>query len=666
MFTSLLNSFITRRGTQSLIPGLQRTTRTVTTATMLTPFLESKRPKESPEFDYSTLSNYRSFKVLHTTLNLEISFDKSTISGDVIYKLAKLNPENKEVHLDTSYLVINKVEIDGKTVPNFHLEPRREPLGSKLVIEEPETTSNEFTLKLEFETTSQCTALQWLGPEQTSGKPYVFSQLEAIHARSLFPCFDTPSIKSTFTANIVSPLPVVFSGIATPKPAETTTPYQFEQRIPIPAYLIGIASGDLVSAPIGPRSAVYTEPFRLKDAQWEFNGDVERFIQTAESIIFPYEWTRYDVLVNVNSYPYGGMESPNMTFATPTLIAHDKSNIDVIAHELAHSWSGNLVTNCSWNHFWLNEGWTVYLERRIVGALHGEAERHFSALIGWDDLRNSIDGMRNPERFSTLVQCLNDGTDPDDAFSTVPYEKGFNLLFYLEQLVGGTEQFDPFIKHYFTKFSKKSLDTFQFLDTLFEFFSDKRELLESVDWETWLFKPGMPPKPKFITTLADAVYDLADRWVLKAQAFSGNGGKDIEARFDEEFNPKDVEGFNSNQIVLFLETLAQKNETVDGFLWENYPVAANSLLRIYNEKIVKSQNAEVTFKVFKFEVVARLAQHYGELADWLGTVGRMKFVRPSYKLLDSVDRELALKTFERWQGTYHPICRSLVKQDLQI
>lgn len=623
---------------------------------MLPPFLESKRPSQSPEVDHSTLSNYAAFDVKDTTLKMQISFDRSTISGSVVYELNKKDANVTTINMDTSFLKIEGVQCNGHKVTDFLIEDRIEPLGSKLVIPlaAEVASSTKLTLVIDFETTDKCTALQWLDGNQTSGKPYVFSQLEAIHGRSLFPSFDTPSVKSTFQATVESPLPVVFSGIKT---GQTGNVYTFEQRIPIPVYLIGIASGDLVDAKIGPRSTVYSEPHMIKDCQWEFNGDVENFIQTAEKLIFPYEWGTYDILINVNSYPYGGMESPNMTFATPTLIAHDKSNIDVIAHELAHSWSGNLVTNCSWNHFWLNEGWTVYIERRIVGALHGEETRHFSALIGWNDLKNSIGAMRNPDRFSTLVQCLNDGTDPDEAFSSVPYEKGFNFLFYLENLVGGIKEFDPFIKHYFTKYAKKSLDTFEFLDTLFEFFADKRELLESVDWNTWLFTPGMPPRQPFITTLADNVYELSKRWIEKAKSFT------TEEQFVAEFTAADVQDYNANQIVLLLETLAQGEPD---FKWEQHQLAVKSLLTIYDNKIVKSNNAEVIVKVFKLKIYAHLQEYYQDLADWLATVGRMKFVRPGYRLLDSVDHKLAVDTFEKLQNIYHPICKSLVKQDLGL
>ncbi|SCU89823.1 LAFA_0E21176g1_1 [Lachancea sp. 'fantastica'] len=628
--------------------------------------LEKRRPQQSPETDYSTLSNYKAFQVKHSSLNLEVSFEKQIVSGTVHYNLQSV-ANASQILLDTSFLEVFNVSIDGTAV-DFKVEPRKEPLGSRLVVSSADNTlPGNFELSCSFATTEKCTALQWLQGHQTSGKPYVFSQLEAIHARSLFPCFDTPSVKSTFTANITSPLPTVFSGILTTqkKTSSELETYQFKQNIPIPAYLIGIASGDLQAADVGPRSKVYTEPFRLQDAQWEFDGDVEKFIQAAEKIIFPYEWGTYDILVNPNSYPYGGMESPNMTFATPTLIAHDKSNVDVIAHELAHSWSGNLVTNCSWDHFWLNEGWTVYLERRIMGAIHGEPARHFSALIGWNDLANSIDSMKNPERFSTLVQNLKDGTDPDEAFSSVPYEKGSTFLLYLETLLGGKQAFDPFIKHYFTKYQRQSLDTWQFLDTLFEFYADKRKPLETVDWERWFFTPGLPPKPELITTLADNVFALAERWILKAQA--SHNKKD----FEESFAADDIKQFNSNQIVLLLDTLVQgvpgtKARPTLAFNWSENQTAAHALLDIYFDRTVKSGNAEVVFRTFRFQITAKITESYEKLARWLATVGRMKFVRPGYRLLNSVDRNLAVSTFEKLKDMYHPICRALVKQDLNL
>jgi leukotriene-A4 hydrolase len=395
--------------------------------------VSSHLPKSSPELDPSTLSNYHKFDVNHTTLNLKVLFNEKKLAGSITFDL-KATTDSDSIVLDTSFLKIDNIYINDTEISssNYKLNERVEPLGAALSINHKSTTNDDpFKLKIVYETTDQCTALQWLDPQQTDGKQhaYLFSQCEPIHSRSFFPCFDTPSIKSKFTYYFDSPLNTLTSGLLQSKEG---TVYHFEQPVPIPSYLVSIAAGDITDADIGPRSKVYSEPSFIKECQYEFENDTENFIQTAENIVFPYEWKDYDVLILPSSMPFGGMEHPNCTFATPTLISGDRENVDVIAHELAHSWSGNLVTNCSFEHFWLNEGWTVYLERRIQGAIHGESFRHFSAIIGWNDLTNSIISMgESAKRFSTLIQDLKDQTDPDDSFSTVPYEKGFNLLFHV-------------------------------------------------------------------------------------------------------------------------------------------------------------------------------------------------------------------------------------------
>jgi leukotriene-A4 hydrolase len=619
--------------------------------------LESHLPKSSPEFDPSTLSNYTKFTVSHTILDLDVLFERKKLVGSITLQLKSLIDTDKIV-LDTSYLKINNISINKKFTSDYKINKRIDPLGSSLEINYKANSSEEFSLKIDYETTDDCTALQWLDPQQTDGKksPYLFSQCEPIHARSFFPCFDTPSIKSTFTYYLRSPLNILTSGLLKDKKDDV---YHFEQPIPIPSYLVSIASGDITDADIGPRSKVYSEPSFIDSCQYEFENDTEKFIQTAESIVFPYEWKDYDVLILPSSMPFGGMEHPNCTFATPTLISGDRENIDVIAHELAHSWSGNLVTNCSFEHFWLNEGWTVYLERRIQGKLHGESFRHFNAIIGWNDLTNSIISMgQSAKRFSTLIQDLKDQTDPDDSFSTVPYEKGFNLLFHIEQTLGSKEAFDPFIKYYFNKYKYKSLDSYEFLDTLYGFYSDKKDLLDSIDWKTWLYEPGLPPKPKFDTTLVDECYDLAAKWIKIIE--------ECPERLSAEFNANDIANFGANQNGVFLDKLVSY-EGQHGFTWKNKNgrFAIDLMSKIYS-KYPKSQNAEVIFRWFRLLLTAEITSSYQHLADWLGTVGRMKFVRPSYTMLNLVDRPLALETFKKYEMIYHPICRSMVKKDLGI
>lgn len=500
--------------------------------------------------DPNTQSNYNYWLTRHTTADLAIDFKKQRLTGTVTLLLESVTEkQSKEIILDTSFLDIKEVGINGEKTKEWEVKKRTEPYGSPLSINLAAGVSKGTSISVEISlsTTDECTALQWMTPAQTSNKkfPYMFSQCQAIHNRSVFPCQDTPDVKSTYDFKIRSPLPVLASGLPTGassfvhgKDGESgTLLYSFHQEIPMPSYLFALASGDIATASIGPRSLVSTGPEELSDAKWELEADTEKFIEVAEKIIFPYAWTQYNVLVLPPSFPYGGMENPIFTFATPTIISGDRENIDVIAHELSHSWSGNLVSNASWEHFWLNEGWTTYLERRIQAAVHGESHRDFSAIIGWKSLEDSVKLYGADHEFTKLVLDLK-GKDPDDAFSSIPYEKGFHLLYYLEKLVG-ISTFDKFIPHYFTKWSRKSLDSFEFKATLLDFFASDKEASEAlacVDWDTWFYSPGLPPKPQFDTSMVDKCYALADKW--ESKVFSAQLLVEISlTRIDRISNP---------------------------------------------------------------------------------------------------------------------------------
>lgn len=406
--------------------------------------------------DPNTLSNYNNWKTKHTIADLAIDFKQQRLVGTVTLQLESItDKESEEIILDTSFLDVQGVNLNGEK-STWKVKDRSEPYGSPLSVQVPggAAKGSIVSLDIKLATTEKCTALQWFAPAQTSNKkfPYMFSQCQAIHNRSVFPCQDTPDVKSTYDFKIRSPLPVVASGLPTGatnfehgKDGESgTLLYSFHQEIPMPSYLFALASGDIATASIGPRSVVSTGPEELSDAKWELENDMEKFLEVAEKLVFPYPWTQYNVLVLPPSFPYGGMENPIFTFATPTIISGDRENIDVIAHELSHSWSGNLVSNASWEHFWLNEGWTTYLERRIQAAIHGESHRDFSAIIGWKALgrlflaststqnrrsslsEDSIKLFGEDHEFTKLVIDLK-GKDPDDAFSSIPYEKVFCL-----------------------------------------------------------------------------------------------------------------------------------------------------------------------------------------------------------------------------------------------
>ena len=355
------------------------------------------------------------------------------------------------------------------------------------------------------------------------------------------------------------------------------------------------------------------------------------------------------------------MENPIYTFATPTIISGDRSNVDVIAHELSHSWSGNLVSNASWEHFWLNEGWTMYLERRIQAAIHGEAEFHFSAIIGWKALEDAVALFGKDHEYTKLI-INHKNVDPEDVYSTVAYEKGFHMVYYLERVVG-RENFDKFIPHYFGKWQEKSLDSFEFRDTFMNFFNETgtdeiKQKIAEIDWEGRFYATGLPPKPEFDTSLATQCYELANQWkdnVGPANTTLGLPSLTNSQTFTP--NANDMDGFTSTQKLVFLETVQQFETSLTAD-------RAELLGKVYD--IASSKNVELKSAFYLIAVKANERASCIGAAELLGTVGRMKYVRPLFRALEKVDRDLALKTFESHKDFYHPICRGMVEKDLGL
>ena len=566
----------------------------------------------NPPRDPNTLSNYNNFVTTHTQVNCEINFDKQLVATVVSLNLKSVTDTGiKEVILDTSHLHVLAVAVNGKAA-KFELLPELKPFGHALkVLLENEVANGEgLDIEITCQTTKDCTAIQFLTPAQArSSKPYMFTQCQAIHARSIFPCQDTPDVKSTFSFQVTSSLPVIASGlpILTKDLNSGWKQYTFEQRIPIPSYLFAMASGDIKTGSIGPRSVVATGPDGLKASQWEFEESTERFIKTIEKIVYAYQWGTYNLLVLPPSFPFGGMENPVYTYCTPTVVSGDRENVDVIAHELSHSYSGNLVTNASWEHFWLNEGWTTYLERRLQAALYGEPHRDFQAIIGWKALVDSVDEFGRDHEFTKLIPDLK-GKDPDDAFSSIPYEKGYVFLSYLEAMVG-KDKWNKYIPHYFTTFARRSLDSYDFKSSLLEYFSSDSSAsaaLEAVDWDKWFYSPGLPPKPDFDTSLVDVCYTLACKW---------------EQANPSTFEPKaeDIKDWKARQVVVFLERLQALPRPLDKSLTQK-------MGQTYG--LAKGKNVEVVARYFKLALMAKDEAVCQPTAELLGQVGRMKFVRP--------------------------------------
>eukprot|EP00123_Amoebidium_parasiticum_P017081 comp23704_c0_seq1/m.40741 comp23704_c0_seq1/g.40741 ORF comp23704_c0_seq1/g.40741 comp23704_c0_seq1/m.40741 type:complete len:622 (-) comp23704_c0_seq1:650-2515(-) len=597
-------------------------------------------------------------KSLH--MDLFVDFDRNVLDGDVVIEVEAQKDNVTELVLDTRNLTIHDVTDDKDEPLKYRLvAPEKEMgLGKALHVELPAALSKgqRCKVKVRYVTSPKAFAIQWLKPEQTAGKrhPYLFTQCEAVHARSMVPCQDTPAAKTTYTASITVPkeLVALMSAVSTGE-SETSIgmkKYEFDQKVPVPAYLIALAVGDLHRRDISPRCAVWSEIEMVDKALYEF-ADTEQFLQKAEEVCGPYVWGRYDLLVLPPSFPFGGMENPCLTFVTPTLLAGDRSLVNVVAHEIAHSWTGNLVTNATWEHFWINEGFTVFVERKIIQRMHGEAHRHFHAILGWHALSQTIGHMGEKDPLTKLVVDLKE-VHPDDSFSTVPYEKGFNLLFHCETAVGGPSKFEPYLRAHLEHFMHMPITTDDWLQYMFEYFKGDAMAtagLEAIDWKTWLYAPGMPPVDlPFDTSLADAANKLADRWAV-AQPYEVN----------EQFSSNDVNDFVASQKVVFLSRLAEKDPIPHRVLSE--------MDKMYG--FTASENAEIKCAWHSLCLKSNYEPIFPHVVAFVTSQGRMKYVRPLYRALYGAGikgRQLAVETFQKFQGMYHPIAQAMVAKDLKL
>src|ERR1700674_356344 len=409
-----------------------------------------------PTFDYHSYANVDQFRVVHLELDLRVDLNDKTIAGGVVLELQRLDPRATQLVLDTKDLMILDVtqkstDVVGATAKAHAIWvsrpfPRQKPdpiLGSALVIELTPSKKGTELIRIDYETLPASAALQWLTPKQTARhKAFLYTQSEPIGARTWIPLQDTPQVRATYKAKVHTDWDVraVMSAENDPK-ARRGGEYTFVMPQPVPSYLIALAVGDLEFQETGPRTGVYAEKSMLKAAAKEF-ADTESMIQANEKAFGPYRWSRYDVLVMPPSFPAGGMENPRLSFITPTIIAGDKSLVSVIAHEIGASWSGNLVTNATWRDLWLNEGFSAYLESRIMNSVYGEGREMMDRVLGLKALREDL-ATRNPKD-QWLAIDLRD-RDPEEAFSSVPSEKGRLFLTYLD-VKFGRERFDAFLR----------------------------------------------------------------------------------------------------------------------------------------------------------------------------------------------------------------------------
>jgi aminopeptidase N len=571
-------------------------------------------------------------RVTHASLDLELDFAARIVRGSV-----RLDLERRDAHaplrVDAQALTITAVRgVDG--TPLAHTLTGEDPvLGGTLEISlRPEDQS----VAIDYATTADCQAVQWLQPEQTHGRrqPFLFTQGQSILTRTWIPLQDSPGVRMTYDARIRVPQGLVPVMSAESLGRDEQGAYRFRMPQAIPSYLIALACGDLAFEPISERCGIWADPALVKSARAELE-DTERMIVEAEQLFGPYRWGRYDLIVLPPAFPFGGMENPRLTFATPTILAGDKSLVSLVAHELAHSWSGNLVTNATWRDFWLNEGFTVYFEGRIMEVVYGTERARMERQLAIAELEKTL---RELEPWQTVLHIDLEGHHPDDGFSDVPYTKGALFLTRIEQLAG-RERFDGFLRRWFDEHAFRSVTTEQFLRFLDrELIAEDRARYAPLNIDEWLTQPGLPadaPRPS-----TDALTRV-DRELTKW-------------RLSRQVEGIDTTGWVTQQWQHFLEGLESDLD-------------ASAMAKLDARfALTQTGNSEVLV------IWLRLAIRHGykpadaRLQDFLMTVGRRKFLEPLYKQLAATQQglERAKSIYAGARPRYHAVTAGTIDEIL--
>ncbi|MBI3653700.1 MAG: M1 family metallopeptidase [Acidobacteria bacterium] len=580
------------------------------------------------EKDPHTFASPAEVVVKHLDLDLNVDFKKKQIGGKATLQID--NKTNaKQLRLDTRDLTIEKVTLGKSATPTtFRLGDEVKFLGRPLVIDIAYDT-REVTVY--YHTSPTAAALQWLEPSQTAGKkrPFLFTQSEAILARTWVPCQDSPGVRMTYHARVQVPKDLLAVMSATnPTRVNRRGVYEFDMPQAVPSYLLALAVGDLAFRPLGKRSGVYAEPTVVDKAAYEF-ADIEKMMAAAEALYGPYRWQRYDVIVLPPSFPFGGMENPRLTFATPTVLAGDRSLVSLVAHELAHSWSGNLVTNATWNDFWLNEGFTNYFENRIMEALNGKNYAEMLAQLAQQELQDEVKAISTEHPEDTRLHLELAGRDPDEGMTDIAYDKGFMFLRMIEATVG-REKWDAFLRKYFATFAFQSMTTAHFVEYLrANLIKGDQALEEQLKIDQWIYQPGLPDNlPKIHAVEFDKVKAQLQAWQ------AGKPAKELQ-----------TQGWTTQHWLYFLSQLpASMSKAQMADLDAAFGLS-------------KTGNSEILFAWLMRAIANKYEAAYPALEHFLTSQGRRKFLKPLYTELAKTaeGKAMAKRIYQKARPTYHSV-----------
>jgi leukotriene-A4 hydrolase len=564
--------------------------------------------------------------VTHLDWNAEIDFDKKIITATATW-LIKCADDADSIVFDTKGLSIIKVSVDSAETSDYRLLKTDSILGTPLSIAVRPTTKN---VSITYQTSPGAEAVQWLSPQQTAEKkfPFLFTQSQAILARSWVPCQDSPGIRFTYDAKVKVPKDLLaLMSASNPQVKNGNGEYEFHMKQPITSYLLALAVGDISFKAVSDRSGIYAEPSVVDKAAYEF-VDLEKMIQGAEALYGPYQWERYDLLVLPPSFPFGGMENPRLTFATPTILAGDRSLTSLIAHELAHSWSGNLVTNATWDDFWLNEGFTVYFETRIMEKLYGKDYSEMLASLNYQDLQDEIKSLNDAGLHADTKLKLNlEGRNPDDGVTDIAYNKGYFFLRSIEEKYG-RDKFDGFLKDYFRVNAFHSMNTDSFITYIKAYYKNKFSIsLEDTLFNNWIFSEGLP---------ADCPHPKSERFKKIDEVIAGwKAEKMLDRTLAKDWSTHEWLHFLKN---LPADLSPEQMKSIDNF-----------------GNFTQSGNAEIIAAWGVIAIRNRYEKMYPAIETFLINTGRRKFLSPLYNEMIKTEegKKRAKAIYQKARPNYH-------------